>query len=123
MPISTNEVPSSSIWKFLNQILLSRRAKLKTWSKNGWLLGWFFGVPRVFIIKFDTIGKFEYKKNNNNQWTLIKGWINANSKGCMDYKIYTQKQSPLKQNPNSWESDSLEEIFKSDGNSLWVIFT
>ena len=46
-PISANSPFSFNIWKFLNHMRLSAMLNVNTWSKKGWLFGWWLGVEKV----------------------------------------------------------------------------
>ena len=48
-PISARDPSSSTIWKFRNQTLSSTTEKVYTWSKKGWLFGWWLGTEKIWV--------------------------------------------------------------------------
>ena len=46
-PISASAPSSSTIWKLRNQMRSSATLKVNTWSKKGWLRGWWLGTPNI----------------------------------------------------------------------------
>ena len=61
LPISASWPSSSIIWKFLNHILFSIIVNVNTWSKKGWLFGWFRGVENICLKKKKTVRSVKIK--------------------------------------------------------------